>query len=530
MKRKFFKRAAMVVLLCIAIMIGSAFLLMETASASEGGQGVSSGAIEAPAPASNLSIGITLSVGWAADSAAVQFCITDETGNGFALVQVKTGENGHWRDVGNDLKQRDNFWRGEMEVSENCTVYVSAQGHDGKFYEKSRYIGCFDRTAPALRAAADGRMLRVEAKDDLSGVAAVYIDGKKYVDLDNGTLDVALRDLQGDYEQIFVQAMDAAGNRSAIVQVKNPGYMAEDAGEKSAASQTQPPAVATTVPETITALPAAAATVTPTTPLPSAAAGTVAARAAQTATPTSDAEKPFAGTDSTKPSASASSDPDGEPDTTPRNPVPFTPDGQASVVDNATGEDGKAFYTIQTPDGNVFYLVIDSQRGAENAYFLNAVTEADLMALAATEDDAPQADAVPDPEPACICEEQCAPGEVNTSCPVCILARKDCIGKAPVADIEEDADTGAGKKRTGGGAGTLAFVFLVMLTAGGAGYYFKIYKPKKELDDAEDFDDLIGGDDEEETVGEDEEGTGPEEVLQSACAEPDEPEYPDGYV
>lgn len=51
-------------------------------------------------------------------------------------------------------------------------------------------------------------------------------------------------------------------------------------------------------------------------------------------------------------------------------------------VDNATDADGKEFFTITTPAENVFYLVIDRQRETENVYFLNAVTEADLLALA----------------------------------------------------------------------------------------------------------------------------------------------------
>ncbi len=47
----------------------------------------------------------------------------------------------------------------------------------------------------------------------------------------------------------------------------------------------------------------------------------------------------------------------------------------------------------------------------------------------------------------------------------------------------------------------MIFVVLAALAVGGVGYYLKIYKPKRELDDAEDFDDLIAG---EETVNEDE--------------------------
>ncbi len=61
---------------------------------------------------------------------------------------------------------------------------------------------------------------------------------------------------------------------------------------------------------------------------------------------------------------------------------PFTPEGTGTVVDNATDEDGKEFYTITTPSEHVFYLVVDKQRDSENVYFLDAVTEKDLLALA----------------------------------------------------------------------------------------------------------------------------------------------------
>ena len=58
----------------------------------------------------------------------------------------------------------------------------------------------------------------------------------------------------------------------------------------------------------------------------------------------------------------------------PQESKPFTPEGTGTVLDNATDQDGKEFFTITTADEAVFYLVIDRQRGAENVYFLNAVT------------------------------------------------------------------------------------------------------------------------------------------------------------
>ena len=85
----------------------------------------------------------------------------------------------------------------------------------------------------------------------------------------------------------------------------------------------------------------------------------------------------------------------------PTEPNPFTPDGTGTVVDNATNQDGKEFFTITTAEEAVFYLVIDRQRETENVYFLNAVTVADLMALAESsgEPAAPEPTPEPDPEP-----------------------------------------------------------------------------------------------------------------------------------
>ena len=64
--------------------------------------------------------------------------------------------------------------------------------------------------------------------------------------------------------------------------------------------------------------------------------------------------------------------PPAETEAQPETQNPFTPDGTGTVVDNATDQDGKEFYTITTPDENVFFLVIDNQKSAENVYFLNA--------------------------------------------------------------------------------------------------------------------------------------------------------------
>ena len=67
----------------------------------------------------------------------------------------------------------------------------------------------------------------------------------------------------------------------------------------------------------------------------------------------------------------------------PPPPNNITPDGQGEVLDHLRSGDGIEFITITTPIGNVFHLIIDHTRSSNNVYFLNAVTEWDLLTLAA---------------------------------------------------------------------------------------------------------------------------------------------------
>lgn len=473
------------------------------------------GKAPAPIPESGVTITIKSPSGWATKRAKALIRITDDTGNGFESAKIKIEKNGSWQDMTDDLEQDGTTYEGEAELSDNCTLYVSVTGKDGKTYEKSRYIECFDRTAPTIRASVDGRLLRAEAQDELSGVEAIYVDGEKFTDLTNGTLDVRLRDLDCEFEQISVQAVDEAGNKSKTVQVKNPDYEEETEPKKDKDKDDSKENSSTnTKPAASTQEPAASAGDTAQKP---AGAGSVSAGGTSSGTG--------------KPSASASSDPEQETDTEPREPVPLTPDGQATVVDNVTDEDGKEFYTFSTPDENVFYLVIDKQRDSDNVYFLNAVTEQDLMALAQKDEDS-QESAVPDPEPVCVCKEKCAAGQVNTDCPVCKNDLESCAGEEPEPEPAEEPKEEP--KEKSGGAGTLIFVLLAALAVGGAGYYFKIYRPKQELDDAEDFDELTGADEEvfineEELPEQTPEESAKQEQEADPSSEPEEPDYPDDY-
>ncbi|MBE7727978.1 MAG: DUF4366 domain-containing protein [Enterocloster citroniae] len=131
---------------------------------------------------------------------------------------------------------------------------------------------------------------------------------------------------------------------------------------------------------------------------------------------------------------------------------PFTPEGTGTVVDNATDGDGKEFFTITTPSENVFYLIIDRQRDGQNVYFLNAVTEKDLLALAEKD---------PEPEPT----EPVMEPEPETEPPT-----------EPESEPEPE-------KTSGFPMGNILMIAAVLLAGGGAGYYLKVYRPKQKAPD-----------------------------------------------
>lgn len=212
--------------------------------------------------------------------------------------------------------------------------------------------------------------------------------------------------------------------------------------------------------------------------------------------------------------ASASMDREQEP-VTELNPM--TPDGQAAVLDNATGEEGKEFYTFETQAGNVFYLVVDKQRDSDNVYFLDAVTENDLKALTEPAAEKEPESVIPK-EPVCSCRDMCRIGGIDTSCKVCLTDLSACRGQEPAAEEGPEDVQQKKEKESGGG---LFFILLAVLAAGGAGYYLKVYKPRHDLDDAEDMDDLF---DDAEEVNEDAADEGARQEWQE---EPDMAAYDD---
>ena len=154
------------------------------------------------------------------------------------------------------------------------------------------------------------------------------------------------------------------------------------------------------------------------------------------------------------------------------------------LYDKATN---KQFITVQTSGGNTFYIVIDYDKPTDEdgeqyqTYFLNMVDEADLLA-------AMQAAGGELPE--CSCTDKCAVGAINTDCTVCAVNLSECQGKAPepAPVVEPEPDPEPEQPKATGNGGMLLLALAVVGIGGVAGWYFKIYRPKKQraADAAED--------------------------------------------
>ena len=160
----------------------------------------------------------------------------------------------------------------------------------------------------------------------------------------------------------------------------------------------------------------------------------------------------------------------------------FTPDGTGSILDyDINYDEDKQFYTITTAAGNIFYLIIDGKREDNNVYFLNAVTEQDLMALA-EKSETGIISGIPSAE-TCDCETKCKDGAVNTGCSICKTDMSKCTGTAEQTKSKEPGE----KQDMTGTIGMIVFIVLGVAAALGVGFYAKIVRPKKQAADEDEF-------------------------------------------
>lgn len=158
------------------------------------------------------------------------------------------------------------------------------------------------------------------------------------------------------------------------------------------------------------------------------------------------------------------------------------PEGNGALLEDVSDDVvNRQFLSIQSKNGNTFYIVIDKDsKGKQNVYFMNLVDEYDLMAFAEKFPEEVQPELKDDEESS---------------------AETDKDGNSVKSDESQtDKDT----KTKSSGGNPMLIIILVLAAGGGAFYYFKALKPKKGIkapkqDDYGDEDE----DYEEDTVNED---------------------------
>lgn len=156
----------------------------------------------------------------------------------------------------------------------------------------------------------------------------------------------------------------------------------------------------------------------------------------------------------------------------------FSVEGNGEVLDNVMDEkSGKEFYTIVTANNNTYYLIIDHASSSKNVYMLSMIDENDLKEFLSEEE----------PE---------VPEDTGTTPTV------DFGDEQSGGDKTSDDSTSEEPKKDNNILGTILIILALGAIAGGVYFYFRIYKPKKEAQIADEDMEYV---DEGVTINEDEE-------------------------
>lgn len=282
-------------------------------------------------------------------------------------------DEGDWNVLrSQDLTLYEGYYYADIEVFGNAKITVRLYGDEANWFDTSKEIRLFDRTAPTVTAGFKDMLLHVEAVDDLSEVAGIQVNGLLFTTLVDGMLDVRMEEPLLGYRQLAIRAYDYAGNFSEPVTLDNP-YYSEPTPEPTATPKPTKKPTSTKKPSGSSATKKPTVTATPTaTAVPQQVVTVTQVPSTTTATTTTATETVYV----------------------PLGPgQPYTPSGNMQTLDMLySASTNKQFITVQTRAGETYYLVIDYDKpiDAENeiyeTYFLNLVDDRDLMSVVSADE------------------------------------------------------------------------------------------------------------------------------------------------
>ncbi len=143
--------------------------------------------------------------------------------------------------------------------------------------------------------------------------------------------------------------------------------------------------------------------------------------------------------------------------------TPFAIPGNGQLVDDKENDDTKQFLTVQTKNGNTFFLVIDRSSNMENVYMLSMIDEDDF------------AEFIPEGQE----------GETETEAPTVWMpeTEPEPVETEPPALQETEQETEPAQEGMGGQAVLWGGILIAILIA--LFFYMKVVKPKKSGEGAE---------------------------------------------
>lgn len=146
--------------------------------------------------------------------------------------------------------------------------------------------------------------------------------------------------------------------------------------------------------------------------------------------------------------------------------ISFSVPGNGQLVDDLSEDESKQFLTIQTKNGNTYFMVLDRSNNTENVYMLSMIDENDLAEFISDTKKEPEQPTVVIPE-----------------------AEKPSVSAEPELKPETE------EKKGGMNMGALLAIVLLLVGGIGSFYYFKVLKPRQdeEESDGEDLEFYDGG-------------------------------------